>query len=254
MQRPRYRPYVISGEGLGKWGLEMLRLKYLVATCVLALTAGTAQASSVTWDFTATVTNQTNSGYSIGSSITGLLTFDNSFPGTGCCGSFSFAGPVGFFQVAQFQSPLSAQGPNGFGAGNIYIQDNVQNPPPGPFINEFKADLFAYISPTGPNRDYFVLDLKKSSINPSTAINSTSLPTLPFDPSAFDIATLTYEVVQDFGGTPQVLLEANVNSIQLAGATTPLPSTWLMLLSGFVGIGFLAYRGTKKNAAAIAAA
>jgi hypothetical protein len=35
---------------------------------------------------------------------------------------------------------------------------------------------------------------------------------------------------------------------------TPLPSTWLMLLSGFVGLGFFAYRGTKKNAAAIAAA
>jgi hypothetical protein len=36
-------------------------------------------------------------------------------------------------------------------------------------------------------------------------------------------------------------------------ANTPLPSTWLMLLSGFVGLGFFAYRGTKKNAAALAA-
>src|ERR1019366_5807948 len=35
---------------------------------------------------------------------------------------------------------------------------------------------------------------------------------------------------------------------------TPLPSTWLMLISGFVGLGFLAYRGTKKNAVAFAAA
>ena len=35
---------------------------------------------------------------------------------------------------------------------------------------------------------------------------------------------------------------------------TPLPSTWLMLLSGFVGLGFFAYRGTKKNAAALAVA
>ena len=37
-------------------------------------------------------------------------------------------------------------------------------------------------------------------------------------------------------------------------AVTPLPSTWMMLLSGFVGLGFLAYRGTKKNSAALAAA
>jgi len=35
---------------------------------------------------------------------------------------------------------------------------------------------------------------------------------------------------------------------------TPLPSTWLMLLSGFVGLGFISYRGTKKNSAAPSAA
>ena len=43
--------------------------------------------------------------------------------------------------------------------------------------------------------------------------------------------------------------------ITLAATTaTPLPSTWLMLLSGFVGLGFFAYRGTKKNSASLAAA
>jgi hypothetical protein len=35
---------------------------------------------------------------------------------------------------------------------------------------------------------------------------------------------------------------------------TPLPSTWTMLIAGFVGLGFLAYRGPKKGSAAIAAA
>jgi hypothetical protein len=35
---------------------------------------------------------------------------------------------------------------------------------------------------------------------------------------------------------------------------TPLPSTWLMLLSGFVGLGYFAYRGTKKRTAVMAAA
>jgi hypothetical protein len=37
-------------------------------------------------------------------------------------------------------------------------------------------------------------------------------------------------------------------------STTPLPSTWTMLIAGFVGFGFFAYRGTKKNAAALSAA
>jgi hypothetical protein len=36
--------------------------------------------------------------------------------------------------------------------------------------------------------------------------------------------------------------------------TTPLPSTWLMLLSGFLGLGFFAYRGINKSVAAVAAA
>lgn len=36
--------------------------------------------------------------------------------------------------------------------------------------------------------------------------------------------------------------------------TTPIPSTWLMLLSGLVGLGFFAYRGSKKGAVVLAAA
>jgi hypothetical protein len=34
---------------------------------------------------------------------------------------------------------------------------------------------------------------------------------------------------------------------------TPLPSTWTMLIAGFVGLGFFAYRGTKKRTAFAAA-
>jgi cbb3-type cytochrome oxidase subunit 3 len=33
-----------------------------------------------------------------------------------------------------------------------------------------------------------------------------------------------------------------------------LPSTWTMLIAGFVGLGFFAYRGSKKNGAALSAA
>jgi PEP-CTERM motif len=49
-------------------------------------------------------------------------------------------------------------------------------------------------------------------------------------------------------GTDQVTLTGSVSS-----NITPLPSTWTMLIAGFVGLGFFAYRGTKKNAAALAA-
>ena len=36
-------------------------------------------------------------------------------------------------------------------------------------------------------------------------------------------------------------------------AAAPLPTTWIMLLSGFIGLGFFAYRGTKNNLATLAA-
>lgn len=35
---------------------------------------------------------------------------------------------------------------------------------------------------------------------------------------------------------------------------TPLPSTWLMMLAGLVGFGFIATRGMKENSGALAAA
>ncbi len=34
---------------------------------------------------------------------------------------------------------------------------------------------------------------------------------------------------------------------------TPLPSTWTMLIAGFFGFGFLAYRGSKRHSAALSA-
>jgi hypothetical protein len=43
-------------------------------------------------------------------------------------------------------------------------------------------------------------------------------------------------------------------NIEAFAATTPLPATWTMLIAGFIGLGFFAHRGSKKSAAAIAAA
>jgi hypothetical protein len=37
-------------------------------------------------------------------------------------------------------------------------------------------------------------------------------------------------------------------------SATPLPSIWTMLIAGFLGLGFLAYLGTKKGSTAFAAA
>ena len=63
--------------------------------------------------------------------------------------------------------------------------------------------------------------------------------------------------VTGFAG--QHLDNFNGNGLHFYGAgnfdasATPLPSTWLMMLSGFVGLGFFVYRGTKKRTALAAA-
>ena len=70
-------------------------------------------------------------------------------------------------------------------------------------------------------------------------------PTLLFDMNANDQYFITLS-----------LLDANNASVFGVSETinaTPLPSTWLMLLSGFVGLGFFAYRGTKKRTVLAAA-
>jgi hypothetical protein len=48
------------------------------------------------------------------------------------------------------------------------------------------------------------------------------------------------------------LLSEGFNNQSMA-FVTPLPSTWLMLLGGLVGLCFFAWRGSKQNAAAVAA-
>ena len=53
-------------------------------------------------------------------------------------------------------------------------------------------------------------------------------------------------------GTSGPVIETGFVGSELSA--TPLPATWLMLLSGFVGLSFFAHRGTKKNSAALAAA
>jgi hypothetical protein len=56
------------------------------------------------------------------------------------------------------------------------------------------------------------------------------------------------------GTTASNDVNTSFNGIYSITAATPLPSTSLMLLSGLVGFGFLAYRGMKNRSAALTAA
>jgi hypothetical protein len=80
------------------------------------------------------------------------------------------------------------------------------------------------------------------------------------NPGLLVLNTVTNTDVNIFSpgnGAPYILGQSpNQQQENLFGslAATPLPSTWMMLIGGFVGLGFFAYRGTKRSVAAIAAA
>ena len=59
-----------------------------------------------------------------------------------------------------------------------------------------------------------------------------------------DLAIFNTAGVGDFVG----------NDLTINLTTTPLPSTWTMLIAGFVGLSFFAYRGSKKHSVALATA
>jgi hypothetical protein len=76
----------------------------------------------------------------------------------------------------------------------------------------------------------------------------------------FDIYQLFSFDVTGTGSDKLEFITANdpsltfLDDVSLTPVTaTPLPSTWTMLIAGFVGLGFFAYRGSKKNSATIAA-
>lgn len=67
--------------------------------------------------------------------------------------------------------------------------------------------------------------------------------------------TLTFDVVNygDVGaGVANTPNPSGLNVVFAAPTATPLPSTWIMMLGGFLGLGFFAYRGSKKKVLATA--
>jgi hypothetical protein len=62
----------------------------------------------------------------------------------------------------------------------------------------------------------------------------------------------TAESVEFAGAANQIVFDDVTFGSAIPGV--PLPSTWTLLIAGFLGLGFFAYRGSKKSAAALSAA
>ena len=70
----------------------------------------------------------------------------------------------------------------------------------------------------------------------------------------YSVGTSYYLSVDNPGGTLWNPGDLGTLSASDPPPSTPLPSTWTMLIVGFVGLGYFAYRGAKKSSAALAAA
>jgi hypothetical protein len=68
----------------------------------------------------------------------------------------------------------------------------------------------------------------------------------PFGSITFDQSGVSSLVIASVGGWYEVS--------DITFATTPLPTTWSLMLPALIGVGFFAYRGTKKGRSAVAAA
>jgi PEP-CTERM motif len=51
-----------------------------------------------------------------------------------------------------------------------------------------------------------------------------------------------------------LILPENIKIFVRSDLDVPEPSTWAMMILGFAGIGFMAYRRSRKNAMALTAA
>ena len=161
--------------------------------------------------------------------------------------------------------------PDGYGGinwnGNWTAFQEVQppyNPESAPFrvfdsigCASNTCDSFTFITPAVFNGAYFsgnsfaatffeLFDKDGNLVATSGTIDPTGTPT--FLSSGY--SGLVTEVVV-VSSAPDFFVMDNVTYNVSA---TPLPSTWTMLIAGFLGLGFFAYRGSKKNGAALSAA
>ncbi len=95
-------------------------------------------------------------------------------------------------------------------------------------------------------------DIERCAFGPGNVVletdNIASLQSQTFTLSSSGISYIQFN--NNTGGSDSWLFD--VGFLQANVSATPLPSAWTMMLIGFLGLGFFAYRGANKNAVATA--
>lgn len=134
---------------------------------------------------------------------------------------------------------------------------NASTDNPQAFYNSW-VGVYANLSITGPNTEP-VNVYYSSYIDLSNGLDHDPGLLVPYLLSDFIAPNFTTPFGSFIFTSPPasdvglLAVDSSGDFAQFSSSATPLPSTWLMLLSGFIGFGFLAYRGTK-NCIALATA
>jgi hypothetical protein len=212
-----------------EWEDEMLRLKYLITGSVLTL--ATALGLNLAW-----------SSYASADTLYTFTFNEDVNQNEVVSGYFSI--PVSDFSAAVASSEFSALTTNDITA--ISMTEGSQSFGPSELVSD--VTLHFNMDDSDVPQVYY-------------ATNYNSLGSYPYyivaSPDGCETTTSCNYAVGP-GNTTLVEYITPGSFSQVSGnwvtTTTPLPSTWTMMIAGFVGLGFFAYRGTKKTVAALVAA
>jgi len=189
--------------------------------------------------------------------VTDLVTFDikDAYGQFGVVGYSSLAEATGSFNITFDPAklyPASGVGSQSISGAVTFLSLTVTNPNPLLFGLSFSPSDIKFFKYDGGT-----LTLSSDSPTPKTLTNAAYI-TIGINGFGFlnPAADVWYslsglrDAVTSSGGPDSVTIQ----QIRETVTTTPLPSTWTMLIAGVVGLGFLAYRGSKKRTAVIASA
>jgi hypothetical protein len=158
---------------------------------------------------------------------------------------------LGTFSASNSVQPngvhLKSGGDGAIGGEEVQFDVNFTKPLDLPDGHYF---FVPQVEMTDPNGNFFWLSAARPIAAPGT----------PFPPGFTDLQSWTRDAMLDpdwlrvgtdiVGGTPAPTFNA---AFSLKGNTVPEPSTWAMILLGFVGLGFVGYRKSRNGPAGLSA-
>jgi hypothetical protein len=256
---PNAKPFklknIFGGVLMKKIGFSILR-KFVSASAAVLFAAlfltGPADAGVITFNFTATFTSVQDTGdvstlpnlaagLVVGQSISGSFSYDTSIAGFNTGANTSYNGAT---LSATLPSGVVSSGPS---TTTTTIQHNALAD------QLFLSASLIFSSLVGP--DLETLGAVSLYDPTGTAFSSVDLPT-SIDLNTF--SSKTYTVQEDAYYIYSVAPDTNIGFVgsrfinfdltSLSVAAVPEPSTWALMLVGFAGIGFMAYRRKSKPA------